>query len=224
MIGSDGDPHGRLPRRCAAGIRQPLIENIAGLRRRRLCGSPRGSVPDGGRGRSKGAHHDASGSSSPCCSSAAPLARPAAISRPMRRARSRRASTCSRRRPNIGAPSPATSRSSSKATASWSSTAALPARTGGAPSHFIRSITRKPVKALLYTHWHNDHPQGGSEIRAAWPRVRIISTAGDAAHAARRRMPRYVSLRPDERIETIFLNQSAGHARLRRRAASQSAA
>lgn len=74
---------------------------------------------------------------------------------------------------------------------------------------FIRSITRKPVKALVYTHWHNDHPLGGSEIRAAWPRVRIISTAA-TLRALNGPIQRYIGLRPDERMETIFLNQSAG--------------
>jgi glyoxylase-like metal-dependent hydrolase (beta-lactamase superfamily II) len=75
---------------------------------------------------------------------------------------------------------------------------------------FIRSITRKPVSALVYTHWHNDHPQGGSEIRAAWPGVRIISTAATARMLRSATMMRYVNLRPDEEIETIFLNQAAG--------------
>lgn len=74
---------------------------------------------------------------------------------------------------------------------------------------FIRSITRLPVKAVVYTHWHNDHPQGGSEIRAAWPRVRIISTAA-TLRALQGPIQRYISLRPDERMETLFLNQSAG--------------
>ena len=75
---------------------------------------------------------------------------------------------------------------------------------------FIRSLTRKPVKVLLYTHWHNDHPQGGSEIRAAWPGVRIVSTPATLRTLRGERLARYISQRPDERIETIFLNQSAG--------------
>lgn len=79
---------------------------------------------------------------------------------------------------------------------------------GRRAAQFIRSITRKPVKALVYTHWHNDHPQGGSEIRAAWPRVRIISTPA-TLRALQGPIQRYISLRPDERMETIFLNQSA---------------
>jgi glyoxylase-like metal-dependent hydrolase (beta-lactamase superfamily II) len=49
---------------------------------------------------------------------------------------------------------------------------------------FIRSISRKPVKAVLITHWHNDHPLGISAIRDAWPRVRVISAR--ARHDQRR--------------------------------------
>lgn len=81
---------------------------------------------------------------------------------------------------------------------------------GGRAVEFIRSITRKPVKVLLYTHWHNDHPQGGSEIRAAWPRVRIVSTPATLRTLRGARMARYIGQRPDERIETIFLNQASG--------------
>ncbi len=40
----------------------------------------------------------------------------------------------------------------------------------------IRSLTQKPVKAVVITHWHNDHPQGVSQILKAWPAVRIIAT------------------------------------------------
>lgn len=74
---------------------------------------------------------------------------------------------------------------------------------------FIRALTRKPVKALVYTHWHGDHPQGGSQIRAAWPRLRIISTAR-TLDSLRGPTLRYVGLQPAERFETIFLNQIAG--------------
>lgn len=41
---------------------------------------------------------------------------------------------------------------------------------------YIRARSQKPVKAVVITHWHNDHPQGVSAIRAAWPNVRIIAT------------------------------------------------
>lgn len=37
---------------------------------------------------------------------------------------------------------------------------------------YVRSFTDLPVKALIITHWHNDHAQGASQIRAAW----IIAT------------------------------------------------
>ncbi|MGZ8345928.1 MAG: MBL fold metallo-hydrolase, partial [Allosphingosinicella sp.] len=40
---------------------------------------------------------------------------------------------------------------------------------------FVRALTDKPVKAVLITHWHNDHPQGVSALREAWPRARIIA-------------------------------------------------
>ena len=37
---------------------------------------------------------------------------------------------------------------------------------------YIRARSSKPVKAVMITHWHNDHPQGVSAIRDAWPKVR----------------------------------------------------
>lgn len=41
---------------------------------------------------------------------------------------------------------------------------------------YARSLAAKPIKAVLITHWHNDHPQGVSAIRDAFPKVRIIAT------------------------------------------------
>ena len=46
---------------------------------------------------------------------------------------------------------------------------------------YVRSISPKPIKAVAITHWHNDHPQGVSAIRDAFPNVRIIATAGTEA-------------------------------------------
>ena len=73
---------------------------------------------------------------------------------------------------------------------------------------FVRSLTDKPVKAVLITHWHNDHPLGISAIREAWPRVRIIATErtreglmGPARTS--------VALQPDERFETRILNEGS---------------
>jgi glyoxylase-like metal-dependent hydrolase (beta-lactamase superfamily II) len=45
----------------------------------------------------------------------------------------------------------------------------------------IRRISSKPVKYLIYTHWHYDHTLGAPAFRAAYPGIRIIST--DATRA-----------------------------------------
>lgn len=46
---------------------------------------------------------------------------------------------------------------------------------------YARSLSSKPIKAVAITHWHNDHPQGISAIRDAYPKVRIIATPGTEA-------------------------------------------
>jgi glyoxylase-like metal-dependent hydrolase (beta-lactamase superfamily II) len=47
---------------------------------------------------------------------------------------------------------------------------------------YVRSLApAKPIKAVVITHWHNDHPQGISAIRDAFPKVRIIATAATKA-------------------------------------------
>jgi glyoxylase-like metal-dependent hydrolase (beta-lactamase superfamily II) len=74
---------------------------------------------------------------------------------------------------------------------------------------YVRSLGDKPVKALVYTHWHGDHPQGGSEIKAAWPGARIISTAR-TAESLRTQAVRYVGLQPDIRFDAIFRQQVEG--------------
>lgn len=40
----------------------------------------------------------------------------------------------------------------------------------------IKAISSLPVKAVIITHWHNDHPLGLSAIIAEWPDADIIST------------------------------------------------
>jgi len=40
----------------------------------------------------------------------------------------------------------------------------------------IRRLSKKPVKTLIYTHWHGDHNLGAGAFRTAWPRIAIIST------------------------------------------------
>ncbi len=45
----------------------------------------------------------------------------------------------------------------------------------------VRSISSRPVKAVVITHWHNDHPLGLSAIVAAWPNAEIIAHSAAAA-------------------------------------------
>ncbi len=53
--------------------------------------------------------------------------------------------------------------------------------TGGSPGagrrvvELIRSVTAKPVKAVILTHWHGDHPLGLPSILEAWPGARVIA-------------------------------------------------
>ena len=50
---------------------------------------------------------------------------------------------------------------------------------------FVRSLTDKPVKAVVITHWHNDHPLGISAIRDAWPRRADHRDGADPRRPAR---------------------------------------
>lgn len=74
---------------------------------------------------------------------------------------------------------------------------------------YLRSLGPKPVKAVVFTHWHNDHPLGIGAIREAWPRARIIATAATSGGIAG---PAATSVgpRPDERFTTFILNQLSG--------------
>lgn len=48
---------------------------------------------------------------------------------------------------------------------------------GRAVAAQVRALTNKPVKAIVVTHWHNDHPSGLGALVEQWPRARVISTA-----------------------------------------------
>ena len=52
------------------------------------------------------------------------------------------------------------------------------AANGRAVVRCARSLANKPIKAVMITHWHGDHPQGISAIRDAYPKVRVIATRG----------------------------------------------
>jgi glyoxylase-like metal-dependent hydrolase (beta-lactamase superfamily II) len=41
----------------------------------------------------------------------------------------------------------------------------------------VAAVTKKPIKAIAITHWHNDHPLGVPGILQSFPNARIISTA-----------------------------------------------
>jgi len=79
---------------------------------------------------------------------------------------------------------------------------------GRAVVAFIRSISRKPVKAVLITHWHNDHPLGIAAIRAVWPRVRIIATERTRAGLLGPAMTS-VGLSPDDHFDTQIWNEAS---------------
>lgn len=40
----------------------------------------------------------------------------------------------------------------------------------------VRAISSWPVKTVVITHWHNDHPLGLPAFRDAWPGLRVLST------------------------------------------------
>lgn len=61
---------------------------------------------------------------------------------------------------------------------------------GGSPGsgrrivRMVKSLSAKPVKAVVITQWHGDKPQGLTEILKAWPAARTISTVQTQAHLA----------------------------------------
>ena len=46
----------------------------------------------------------------------------------------------------------------------------------------IRAISAKPVKAVIITHWHQDHVMGLGPIVEAWPSATIIASAATRDH------------------------------------------
>jgi glyoxylase-like metal-dependent hydrolase (beta-lactamase superfamily II) len=65
----------------------------------------------------------------------------------------------------------------------------------------VKALTRKPVKAVVLSHWHGDHPMGLPAILEQWPRVRIIATTPTAA-GLREIMSKNVGLlRPDPALD-----------------------
>ena len=76
---------------------------------------------------------------------------------------------------------------------------------GRAVVRYARSLANKPIKAVMITHWHNDHPQGVSAIRDAFPKVRIIATRG--TEAGMRGPEAYdIGYRPDAKFDKATAN------------------
>lgn len=46
----------------------------------------------------------------------------------------------------------------------------------------VRAISRKPVKAVIISHWHPDHTMGLGAIVAAWPNAEVIATGATRDH------------------------------------------
>lgn len=46
----------------------------------------------------------------------------------------------------------------------------------------IRALSRKPVRFVVYTHYHGDHNLGTGALRAAWPALTIVSTLATREH------------------------------------------
>jgi len=83
---------------------------------------------------------------------------------------------------------------------------------GGSPGSgrrivgLVRGLSPKPVKAVVITHWHGDHPLGLPAILQAWPRARVISTAATRAHLSD---PRTMNTpgRPDAKANAAMLER-----------------
>lgn len=70
----------------------------------------------------------------------------------------------------------------------------------------IRSVSAKPVKAVVVTHWHFDHYLGLSAILAAWPNADVIAQEAAAADMDARNptLPRAASAEWEaERIRSL---------------------
>lgn len=87
----------------------------------------------------------------------------------------------------------------------------LTAGNGRTIVNYIKAHSQKPVKAVVITHWHNDHPQGVSAIREAWPKVRIIATEETKKGMLGPELGELVGLEPGpqyvERVEKLNADQ-----------------
>ena len=73
----------------------------------------------------------------------------------------------------------------------------------------VRALSRKPVTAVIITHWHNDHPLGLAAIVEAWPGVSIIAT--EATRVSLEGGRTNVPLQPDTAWEGRRRDQFQGY-------------
>ncbi|MFN3945752.1 MAG: MBL fold metallo-hydrolase [Allosphingosinicella sp.] len=89
---------------------------------------------------------------------------------------------------------------------------------GGSPGSgrrvvdLVRSVSSKPLKAVLVTHWHGDHPLGLPAIVAAWPQARIIAHARTRDHLLGPPMADYPKGAPDPEADAKMAEQADGAA------------
>jgi glyoxylase-like metal-dependent hydrolase (beta-lactamase superfamily II) len=78
---------------------------------------------------------------------------------------------------------------------------------------YVKARSSKPVKAVVISHWHNDHPQGVSAIRATWPNVRVIATEETKKGMLGPELDELVGLEPgphhDEAVAKLNAEQQA---------------
>jgi glyoxylase-like metal-dependent hydrolase (beta-lactamase superfamily II) len=86
---------------------------------------------------------------------------------------------------------------------------------GGSPGSarriaaLIRSVSAKPVKALILTHWHGDHSLGFGTLQTLWPNIRVIATAQTRDRLATS-MDAYAQGSPDAQHTAAFMERMNG--------------
>lgn len=99
---------------------------------------------------------------------------------------------------------------------------------GGSPGagrrivQMVRSLSSKPVKAVIISQWHGDKPQGLTEILKAWPDARTISTAATQAHLSDPRTMNTPAA-PDAEKNAKFQKMVAGYLAYMRDAGAKAA-
>lgn len=71
----------------------------------------------------------------------------------------------------------------------------------------IRAFTAKPVKYLIYTHYHGDHNLGAGAFLAAWPNLTIVSTDATRANMTGKPMDYIKTYGKDYAEEVTFARE-----------------